>query len=265
MLGCTVPAAKNYNPAATEDDGSCIYLNRVGGQCYQFGDAPADQLIDHSFTLSLLVDDKSLEPKGWVFYHDYFPDFYLHTRDRLLNLQNNTGFYNNEGPRGVYHTNTVKPFFIDVLFSDKNTMVLNSVNWIAEVRNTGNDEIDDQQPALYNETLTAVTIWNNYQSTGRVPLDAGVLSLEEANNRNSEQVWHFNEFRNLISVLNQQFLEDIFHDFITDPDLLNPNLPWFEKRLIEGNYFIVRFEFNNNTNKQITIHNVDADVTQSYR
>ena len=36
MSNCTNPSAKNYNPTATFDDGSCIYLVRLSDICYAF-------------------------------------------------------------------------------------------------------------------------------------------------------------------------------------------------------------------------------------
>lgn len=279
MLGCTIPWAENYNPSATEDDGSCIYLESIDGVCYEFTDVPRDQQLDQSFTLSY-----ALERKAWSFYHDYWPDMYLHTRSKFMNLKTNQAYYHNEGLRGVYHNQGItQPFFIDLLFATNSAlklpsqarytqvfepypkMVLDNINWVSEVRNTGNDPEMDDQPALYNETITAITIWNNYQCTGRIPLDGSVLSLTEANNRNSEQKWNFNSFRDILTDQGTQFLKDIFHDYGVDQAMVDINKPWFNKRLMEGTYFIVRFEFDNNNDKQITLHDLDVDVSKSYR
>ena len=86
--------------------------------------------------------------------------------------------------------------------------------------------------------------------------------LADRNNRNNEETWQFNDFRDVLDNLTDQFVLDIFHDYRMDPSKLNLNLDWWNQRLIEGKYFIIRFEFDNNNNKQITIHDVDADIKQ---
>lgn len=279
VLGCTVPWAENYNPSATQDDGSCIYVQPIGADCYEFSDIPEAEIVDQSFTLSY-----SLERKGWSFYHDYWPDFYMHTRTALLNLKNSVGYYNNKGPRGIYHGNiTPMPFFIDVLFATNSavkeapyaryqrvpepypTFILDNINWVSEVKATGNDMTDDDQPALFNETLTAITVWNNYQTSGRITLDPQKLSLQFGNNRNSEEKWNFNKFRDILNTVGETFIGNIFSDYLIDTSKLNPNLSWYNKRLIQGKYFIIRFEFDNNNNKQITLYDLDTDVTKSWR
>jgi hypothetical protein len=232
----------------------------------------------------MALHPETMQPEGWVFFHDYFPDMYVHTRNQLLNLKNSIPFYQSKGPKGIYHFNTTpKPFFIDVLFAGLPalneapyaryqqrylpypSLILNSVNWVSEVRAAGNDAAIDDQIALFLETITAITIWNQYQTSGRIALDQGISGLTSENNRNSEQTWNFNEFRNIIDTLSTPFLKDIFHDYQIDPATTNPNLAWWNQQLIEGKYFIVRFEFDNNNNKQITMHDMDADIAKSYR
>jgi len=276
-LGCTVPWAKNYNPGADTDDGSCIYLQKVGGVCYEFSDIPVADLLDRSFTLSYALT------RGWSFYHDYNPDFYFHTRNRFMCLKDGKGFYINEGIRGKYLDSTVNPFFIDVIFAGLAAlklpgqqryttvqepfpaMTMDAVNWVSEVRDNGNNPDIDDKPALYNETITAVTIWNNYMTSGRILLDPTKISLERTNNRNSELKWTMSGFRDVVKTQGVNFLLDIFADYAIDTSNTLALQPWFSRKLIEGKYFIVRFEFDNNNNKQITLHDLDVDVSKSYR
>lgn len=284
MLGCTSPTAKNYDPSATEDDGSCIWLDNIAGTCFEFTEVPAEETKDNSFTVSMAIDQESLKPQGWVYFHDYFPDAYVHTRNKLLNLKNNISFFHSAGPKGIYHYNTnPQPYFIDVLFSGQTalnlpaseryrqamkpfpSLILNSVNWITEVRATANNAVDDNSRALFLETLTSITIWNQYQTSGKITLVQGMEGLTIDTTRNAEETWQFNTFRNILDNLTDQFILDLFQDFRLIDTALNYNLPWWEQRLIEGKYFIIRFEFDNNNNKQIILEDVDADISKSAR
>ncbi len=55
--GCTNTKAVNYNPAATEDDGSCIYLVKEAGICYAFDEEVTTR--DESYTASYSFDGKN--------------------------------------------------------------------------------------------------------------------------------------------------------------------------------------------------------------
>jgi len=253
------PTAKNYNPLATVDDGSCVYLVEIDGECLQFEDLPnQEDLIDHSFTLSY-----SIPQKNWVFFHDYLPDYYTNTRTNLFNFKNSKVFQNNKGPRGLYH-DSVRPFFVDVVFKDKETFLLNTLNWISEIRDSGNKLVDDNEIALSSETITAITIWNNFQTSGRILLNRNNPPLKNVNNRNVHENWSFNKFRDL-ALENTEFIDTLFKNFAILPQGLASNPPWYKQKVMKGKYFIVRFEFDNYMNKQLTLHDVDITLNPTYR
>lgn len=257
MANCTNKAAVNYDPAATTDDGSCIYLHKVGGVCYAFQDVAPNTIIDRSFTLSY-----ALEGDNWVFFHDYIPDFYFHTREKLHTIKGSKVYTHNSGPSGQYYetgAGAKKPFFIDVVFRSQEEMILNSINWVTEVvdRTTkANEEFG---------TLSHITIWNAWQCTGRIPLAQVFEALEMKNIRRTQSQWNFNDFRDLVSVRGVSVVGEIFEDFAVNTEALNPDLPWYEKKLLEDQYFVVRFEFDNSQDKVVLLHSVDADVTKSGR
>src|SRR5579872_4737514 len=173
-MGCLNPQAVNYNSAATVDDFSCLYLIKNAGQCHLFKDVLPSAIEDKSFTLSY-----SMLGSSWVFFHDYFPDLYLHTHQYLYNIKDNIIYKHHEGAPGVYHSPTPNSFFIDVVFmteirrrlgmvgsdsfKESGDMILESVQWVTEVL-----ENNTEQP--FN-TLTHISIWNSKQHTGRIPLD----------------------------------------------------------------------------------------------
>lgn len=252
-MNCTNPAAVNYTPLATEDDGSCIYLEKIGSTCYAFQDVLPALVRDESFTLSW-----PLETGNWVFYHDYIPDYYFTTREKLFNLYNRKVYRHNDGPPGQYHHQSLKkPFFIDAVFPSKDEFVLNNITWITEVLNAGKS-----QEGL---TITHVTAWNNYQCTGRVLLSTVFELLEYKTHRKTRGQWSFNYFRDLVISADSQFLDDLFGNFSVLANAIDAELPWYEKQLLVDNHVIVRLEFDNLSGYKLLLHEADINANTSYR
>lgn len=257
QLGCTNPAAVNYDETKSIDDGSCIYLTKVDGVCYAFQDYGG--VTDKSFTLSY-----ALEGDNWVFFHDYIPDFYFHTREKLHPVKSSKIYTALAGPAGQYLPDAdgvlrKKPFFIDVIFRSAEEMILNSTSWITEVidRLAGTNE--------EFSTLTHITIWNAWQCSSRIPLASVFEALEVENVRKTQSKWSFNEFRDLVATRGATVVGDLFSNFAVNTAALDPGMPWYEKKLMEDNYFVIRFEFDNSADKVVLLHSVDADVTKSMR
>lgn len=252
--GCMNTGAVNFDPTATTDNGSCIYLEKIDGVCYKFTDYSIDGVVDKGFTISY-----ALESNHWTFFHDYIPDYYFHTRERLhLIKARNVYVANEDEPGKLFDTSVRKSFFIDVVFRTDDEQTLNTINWISERLGTTGQ---DQEFA----TLTHLTIWNSYQCTGRIPIAQSFDGLTVSNIRRTQAEWSFNDFRDLVATRGTKFLGDIFHDFAVDTSTIDANLPWYEKKLLEDNYFIVRFEFDNSSNNVVFLHDVKTTTTKSTR
>jgi hypothetical protein len=271
--GCTNPAAANFDPAATEEDYTCIYLEKVDGICYYFTDVDPNTVTNHGFTMSY-----SVLGNNWVFFHDYLPDFYFHTREKLHLISAKNIFTANTGIPGMFLPVNAEDslpngkFFVDVVFNSKEEVTLDTLNWITEVFDRG----DTPKSPLEFQTLSHITIWNTYQVTGRIPISAIEQQYQINNIRKTQSTWKFNEFRDmLIGRGATNFLLDIFNNFAIDTTYIDTNLPWYERKLLEDHYFVVRFEFSNgvgevpeiqvNYNKDVLLHEVSAEATPSAR
>lgn len=251
VLGCTNPSAVNYNPSATEENYTCLYLVKQENTCYAFKDIDYDEVVDESYTLSF-----SLDQKDWVFFHDYIPDFYFSGRDQLFNLKNNKIYRHNLGAPGVYHSATPKSFFVDAVFNNETEMILNSLNWLSEVFNANNEQ--------EFSTLTHITIWNNQQCTGRITLSQVFQDLSYEV-RKTQALWNFDSFRDAVKIYGVSFLKNLFNNFNVDTANINTNKAWFDQDLMHDNFFIVRFEFDNTSGNTIFLHGAGIDASKSYR
>lgn len=249
MEGCTIPGAVNYNPAATENDGSCVFLVKHDGICYAFQDT--DQGKNESFTLSY-----SFDGKDWVFYHDYVADFYFRSKKSLFSLKDKKIYRHHEGAPGVYYQVAPKSFFVDMVVQNPAEFVLNSIHWVTEVL--------DSSKEIEFSTLTHITVWNNQQCTGRIALN-DIFDELEYDRRKIRGTWGFNEFRDMVKEYGSEFLEDLFNNYAVKSSNINTEKSWYDRDLMHDTYFIIRLEFDNISGKQVILHGADVNATLSPR
>lgn len=250
MKGCTNPNAVNYDPDATENDGSCIFLHRYNGICYAFQDI-VPQGTDKSYTLSY-----SFDGRNWVFFHDYVADFYFMSKQSLFSLKDGKIYRHHEGAPGVYYTSTPKSFFVDMVVQNPAEFTLNSISWMTEIL--------DQQKELEFSTLTHITVWNNQQCTGRIAL-TDIFEDLEYDRRKLKGVWSFNEFRDMVKEYGTEFLEDLFNNYAVKSGTIDQNKPWYDQDLMHDTHFIIRLEFDNVTGKQLILHGAEINATLTPR
>lgn len=246
--GATHPAAKNYNPLATVDDGSGFYLRKVGDVCMAFSEISGVRRENITVSYSPVAEN-------WVFFHGYHPDQYIEDRNQLLTVKNNQLYKHNAGPYGLFYEDEPQSFMVDLVLRAERESILSAVHWVSEILLAGKDQ--------ELETFTHITIWNNNQCTGRIPLSTVMEDLE-AQVRKGKGAWSFNDFRDVVINHNLPFLKSIFEDYAVDETAIDVTLPWYEKELLVDDHFIVRLEFSNGTNNQILLHQYGATLDDSY-
>lgn len=251
IAGCKSPYAENFNPAATDEDYSCQYLFKSAGVCHLFEDVVPVADEDRSFTLSYSVKGDS-----WVFFHDYVPDLYIHTREKLYSAKNNQLYEHHAGAPGLYYGTAKKPFFIDVVFRADFDLILETVNWVTEFLQN-----DTDQPF---KTLTHIAVWNSHQHTGRVPLDK-LLTDKTLQTRRTRGEWSFTDFRNVLATKGTRFLQSLFKDYALDPAQAAPDSAWYRKELLTDSWFCVRFEFDNTAESTVVLHETTVQALKSDR
>lgn len=271
IAGCMNPNAVNYNPNATIEDNSCIYLIKDNNDatCRKFTDYVNVQ--DKSFTLSY-----SIAGEAWVFFHDYMPDMFIHTRDKLFSSKSSKIFQHHQGAPGVYYDGVAKPFFIDIIFKYNSSyqeavesryndipfrterdILVESIEWVTEYLDVNN------QDQMF-DTLTHISIWNATQHTGRIVLSEIFEDLF-AQTRRTKGKWSFNDFRNIVVSKGTQFLFDIFHNYALDVTQTDTSLPWYDKAQIQDKWICVRFEFDNVSGKKVILHETSITAQKTNR
>lgn len=208
------------------------------------------------FTLSYSVGSQK-----WAFFHDYFPAMYINTRKELFSSKTNTGVSvvqkHNAGPVGQYLTGSLKSFFVDVTFRAETDLLAETIQWKTDYITEGTTDTDS-----LTGTLTHIAVWNSHQHSGRITLqNYNPLDIQDI--RRTKGVWSFNSFRDILETKGIAFLDS----FINDYNLIggNVNKPWYDKELLSDTWFCVRFEFNNNQNRKVVLHDTALQATKSLR
>jgi len=234
-MPCTNITAVNYNT-----NEPCLYLDKIGSNCYAFEDAP---ITDKSFTLSY-----SIELQNWVFFHDVFPSMWFNSRRHLFSLQDNRFYKASAGVPGIFNGSVIKPFYIDLVFQYPTQQILDSVQWISDVVTAAGI-----RPEF--ETFTHVTVWNRYQCSGKIAV-AGLAKLNKS-------IWAFNDFKDHLLDPAAVFLSDIFSDTRPNTVVVPADRPWFEQSNLTDSWFIVRLEYDNTTGNTIVLHEA-GDASKAF-
>jgi hypothetical protein len=251
--GCRNPDARNYNALAYgNDDYSCLYLFKHNGNCHLFRDMEPLDVIDKSFTLSY----SPRENGSWVFFHDYIPDYYIHNRENLFTAKHNVIYKHNDGRPGEYY-DTIKPFFIDIIFAGSSDMLLEDVNWVSEFLTNSTDQ--------KFSTLTHISIWNGTQHTGRIPLAQVFEKLNYRNIRRTKGEWSFDSFKDVLQVNPGTFLGTLFNNFALDPTKVDTAMSWYQKKDIQDSWFCIRFEFDNSVDAKLILHDTTIHALKTDR
>lgn len=268
MTGCLNPNAVNYNSSSDAEDYSCLYLFKHADNCLLFKDVLPDSIEDKSFTLSYSVLTGS-----WVFFHDYIPDMYIHTHEYVYNLKDNSIYKNNAGLPGQFYSTTPKSFFIDVVFTtevrrklgqvasdvfrESGDMLLESVQWVTEFLANNTEQT--------YRTLTHISIWNSCQHTSRLSTDDVFENVQYKKKRRTQGAWSFDDFRDVLQANGTQFLLDIFNDYKLDQSQIPAFIPWYNKKMLQDQWFCVRFEFDNVSGQQLLLHDMIIQAVKTDR
>ena len=161
----------------------------------------------------------SLEMDNWAYFHDYWPQRYLRSRNESFCVFSDAVRAMNTGSPGVFESGT-KPYIIDVVFNFNKDVFVDGVLW------------DTVVAGFPDDTFTHITISTETETTGR-----RVLTTP----RRIQGVYSFNEIRSIVNSL--PFKDDVFNDYNILAGTTTANKPWYEKPRIIDNHAIVRFEY----------------------
>lgn len=210
---------------------------------------------DKSFTMSYCPISKQ-----WISMHSYLPNNYIVHPNSLLVKNNDSQIKEfNKGIKGIYFTNTVKPFIIEVVFNDNpdKTKVFDSIS--TNVNTSLNDVVT-------NKFFNNVVIYNDLQSSGTITFDATNLTKHEKD-------WSFNKFLDLVQNPNVKLFKNDWVsiqsaypiDKVVNTDNINLNKPWYLRARFRDKYIKVRFIGNNLDNNNLNCKFVSCNFRISQR
>ena len=172
----------------------------------------------NSFTLSY-----SLDNNFWVAFHDYVPSLYYNTVNQLYAIaEQKVHKMNVASSKGKFFNEDIKSSYVNIIFNQfpSDIKVFYNINWISEL-------YDSLGVLLRNETISHITINNNFQTTGKITLTPHQDFNNKGNIRKLRSKWNFNKIKDITNGVTN-------------------------KKPITSEYIDVRFEYGNSANLDST-------------
>lgn len=235
---------------------------------------------EQSFTISY-SPELNQGNGAWLSFHDYICDILCNTRHNVISFkqdfttESNLYIHNIGDKKGVYYKealiDVIKPFIIIPVFnllqiSKENNgryleKVFQSINWKTEVKNT---------ISKYLETFNSISIWNDYQCSGEINLNFSP-ELGEGNIRKVKEYWLFNDFRDILIHNNispndfSVFIKSLFDNYDIIESAIDTTKDDFEQKRFNSTHILARLKYNNLTNSEISIIDIEANKNIAIR
>lgn len=194
----------------------------------------------------------SLLAKEWISFHSYVPDMYM-TGKREFIVVDDKFYTANEGNYNMYGGKEY-PFVIEAIQKSAETKVWDAIEYYTEVERDGVEE--------RWSTFDQLWVYNNYQSTGIIPLVTR-QSQENVNlmlNRlgpetdvdRDERNWRINSLRSIVNSESKVYAANC-ELYLSDilPANFQP-MQWFHREPLRSKYLHIRFIFSILDNRKIT-------------
>lgn len=216
--------------------------------------------VEESKTLSYDIAESK-----WVSEHKYYPNAYYFNTYGLWSFAKDTieiegglervfRMYKHNSytqKRGTYYNNITYQSYIDLVFNSRLDLSkqYQAVEWESVVEAVNGIR-------KYNKTIDKIMIYSDYQCSGEVDINQYNTA------RNTEGLWQFNEFRNIVV---SQDLPIIEVDGSINVNNLNINKSYFEKSFFIGTFVIVRLIMLNSSDDDVYINFVNVKSRISKR
>jgi hypothetical protein len=224
MLNINNEIITNHNPI--EKVGVISVFDKLNNRMlFTFMDRLADSSRPPVYTYSSYTLGYNELTQSFESFYSFKPNLYIKDRRRILSTDSTIKklYTHNEGNYGVFYDQTPSTAKVELIINPAQNIstVFTNLAWLTEVYDTNNAD-------LFNETLTALRITNEYQDTGLITITPGT------NIRRLMREWHYVITRNTLSGNNDR--------------IRNP-------------YIKLELYFTNVSNKKFILHDVVTDVT----
>jgi len=206
-------------------------------------------LVEPDSTMSWTVS-YSPDTDMIVSFHDYIPQAIFNTNINLISIEQDSIYIHNTNSPGLFY-GFLYDSFIDIVFNTPETVTFYNLNW-------STDCIDEYNIVKYDNTLSYVSVRNDYLHTSKIYLE------NYFNVRHIEHTWKFNDMRSY-NQLDTNFIRNIYENYEPIESLFYKDKFDYELPRFICDYIIVRFGMENKDKHKIYLNNTQTEFKKSYR